>query len=171
MRKRNRSSFCKEKPLTSLLAMLFFPILSLPLLSPQSSAPESRFFGEELNFARNRLLEEIGRADQKIDPRELLFKAYQSYPSPIEENVDFIRELEDVVKRQSFIAKEHPEVLADFADIIGGEYTITQDDQLYYTPKGTRLKLTMVESSSAVRSLLDIGFYLRHVVQKGTCLW
>ena len=93
-------------------------------------------FRKELNFARNRLLEEIGRADQKIDPRELLFKAYQSYPSPIEENVDFIRDLEDVVKRQSFIAKEHPEVLADFADIIGGEYTITQDDQLYYTPRG-----------------------------------
>ena len=127
-------------------------------------------FRKELNFARNRLLEEIGRADQKIDPRELLFKAYQSYPSPIEENVDFIRDLEDVVKRQSFIAKEHPEVLADFADIIGGEYTITQDDQLYYTPKGMRRGLRMVESSSAVRSLLDIGFYLRHVVQKGHLL-
>ena len=124
-------------------------------------------FRKELNFARNRLFEEMGRADQKIDPRELLFKAYQSYPSPIEENVDFIRELEDITKRKSFIAKEHPEVLADFADIIGGEYTITQNDQLYYTPKGTRLKLTMVESSSAVRSLLDIGFYLHHIAQEG----
>ena len=28
----------------------------------------------------------------------------------------------------------------------------------------------MVESSSAVRSLLDIGFYLRHIVQKGELL-
>ena len=127
-------------------------------------------FRRELNFARNRLLEEMGRANQKIDPQELLFKAYQSYPVPVEDNVDFIRQLEDISKRQSFLAKEHPEVLDDFADIIGGEYTITPDDQLYYIPKGTRLKLTMVESSSAVRSLLDLGFYLRHVAQKGDLL-
>ena len=142
-------------------------------LSPFISSVERTgvaVFRRELNFARNRLLEEIGRADPKINPRRLLFKAYQSYPSPIEENVDFIRQLEDIAKRQSFIAKEHPEVLEDFADIIGGDYTITQDDQLYYTPKGTRLKLTMVESSSTVRSLLDLGFYLRHVARKGSLL-
>ena len=73
--------------------------------------------------------------------------------------MDFIRNLEDISKRQSFIAKEHSKAaLKDFADIIGGEFTIEQDDQLYYIPKGTRLKLTMIESSSAVRSLLDIGF-------------
>ena len=124
-------------------------------------------FQKELDFARNRLLEEMGRADQKIDPRKLLSKAYQSYPSPIEDNVDFIRQLDDITKRKSFIAKEYPEVLEDFADIIGGEYAITQNDQLHYTPKGTRLKLTMVESSSAVRSLVDIGFYLHHVAKKG----
>ena len=127
-------------------------------------------FRRELHFARNRLLEEIGRADQRTDPQELLFKSYQLYPLPIEENVAFIRQLEDVAKRESFLAKEHPEVLADFADIIGGEYTVTQDDQLYYTPKGTQDKLTMVESSSTVRSLVDIGFYLRHVSQKGDLL-
>ncbi len=127
-------------------------------------------FRRELNFARNRLLEEMGRSNPKIDPQDLLFKAYQSYPVPIEDNADFIRQLEDIAKRNSFLAKEHPEVLDDFTDIIGGEYTITQDDQLYYTPKGTRLKLTMVESSSAVRSLVDLGFYLRHVAQKGHLL-
>ena len=150
-----------------------YTIFSDSLPTPFISSAErtgAAIFRRELDFARNRLLEEIGRADQKIDPRELLFKAYQSYPSPIEENVDFIRQLEDIAKRQSFIAKEHPEVLADFADIIGGEYTIAQDDQLYYIPKGMRRGLRMVESSSAVRSLLDIGFYLRHVVQKGNLL-
>ena len=127
-------------------------------------------FRKELNFARNRLLEGMGRADQESDLRKLLFEAYQPYPIPIHYNVEFTHNLEDVAKKQSFLAKEHPEVLADFADIIGGEYTITQDDQLYYTPKGTRDKLTMVESSSAVRSLVEIGFYLRHVARKGDLL-
>lgn len=127
-------------------------------------------FRKELNFARNRLLKEIGRADQKFNARELLFKAYQSYPQPIGDNLDFIRQLEDIAKKKSFIAKEHPEVLHNFADIIGGEYAVTETDQLHYTPKNTQLKLKMDESSSAARSLLDIGFYLRHVARKGDLL-
>ena len=71
---------------------------------------------------------------------------------------NFTRQLEDIAKRKSFIAKEHPEILDDFADIVGGTYAITSNDQLYYIPKGKRLKLTMVESSSSVRSLLDLSF-------------
>ena len=127
-------------------------------------------FRKELNFARSRLLKEMERADSQIDLRELLSKAYQSYPSPIEADVDFMGQLQDVAKSESFIAKEHPEILEDFADIVGGEYTVTQNDQLYYVPKDTRLKLTMVESSSTARSLLDLSFYLSHVAQKGDLL-
>ena len=112
----------------------------------------------------------MGRAGQKIDPLELLFKVHQTYPSPVEDNVDFARDFEDIAKSKSFISKEHPEILADFADIVGGEYAITQNDLLYYIPKGTRLKLTMVQSSSSVRSLLDLGFYLSCYAEKGDLL-
>ena len=127
-------------------------------------------FRKELNFARSRLLKEMVGTDQQTDLRELLFKAYQSYPSPIEADVDFMHQLEDIAKDKSFIAKEHPEILTEFADIIGGEYAITQNDQLYYIPRGSRLKLTMDQSSSAVRSLLDISFYLRCVAREGDLL-
>jgi len=65
--------------------------------------------------------------------------------------------------KNSFIAKEHTEILNDFADIIGGDYLVTENDELYYVPQGKLISLTMGESSSTVRSLLDIGFYLRHV--------
>ncbi len=127
-------------------------------------------FRKELDFGRDRLLKEMAHVDKNIDPRQLLSKAYQRYPSPIESNLDSSRQLEDIAKSDSFIAKEHPEILDDFRDIIGGEHVITQNDQLYYIPKGTRLKLTMVESSSSVRSLLDISFYLRHIARKGDLL-
>ena len=127
-------------------------------------------FRKELNFARNRALEDLARTDKKMDPRKILFKAHQSYPQPVEDNVDFIRQLEELTKRKSYIANEDPRLLDYFSSIIGGEYTITRNDQLYYTPKGTQLRLTMDQSSSAVRSLLDIGFYLRHVARKGDLL-
>lgn len=127
-------------------------------------------FRKELNFARNRLLEEMGQADKNIDPMELLFKDYDDYALPIKTNVEFSRQLETLIKKSSFIAENNSDILADFADIIGGEYTVTRNDELYYVPKGKRVKLSMDESSSAVRSLLDIGFYLRHEAQQGDLL-
>ena len=127
-------------------------------------------FHRELDFARHRLLEQIVQADREVSSERLILESYQSYPMPIEENVEFIRKLGDITKRQSFIVKEHPEVLANFADIIGGEYNITPDNQRSYIPKGAGIGLKMAESSSAVRSLLDVGFYLRHVARKGNLL-
>ena len=144
----------------------FFPT---PFIS-SAERTGAAIFRKELNLPRNRLIEAIGQADHKIDPRSLISEEHPSYPVPIEKSVDFIHRLEDIGKGTSFIAREHPKVLKAFADIIGGEYTIAQNDQLYYTPKGARVRLPMVESSSAVRSLLDIGFYLHHKVRKGSLL-
>jgi hypothetical protein len=124
-------------------------------------------FRKELNFARNRLLENMSSMDKDINPFELLTRVYADYALPVKTNVDFTRQLEELAKQESFIAKKHPEIIEEFSGIIGGEYTVTRNDELYFVPKGKRIKLTMDESSSAVRSLLDVGFYLRHVVQPG----
>ena len=127
-------------------------------------------FRKELNFARDRLLKEMSQVGKDMDPRELLFKAYQNYPEPVQYDMDFMHQLENVAKRKSFIAKEHPEVLDDFTNIVGGTYAITSNDQLYYIPKGTHSKLTMVESSSSARALLDLSFYLNCIAEKDDLL-
>lgn len=127
-------------------------------------------FRKELNFARNRLLEQMSSMEKDINPFELLSKVYTDYALPVKSNVDFTRQLEELAKKDSFISKEYPEILNDFSDIIGGDYLVTKNDELYFVPKGKRIKLTMDESSSAVRSLLDIGFYLRHVATPGDLL-
>lgn len=127
-------------------------------------------FRKDLNFARNRLLEEMTQTDKNVDPFELLFKVYQDYALPVKANVEFTRQLEALAKKRSFVAEKYPDVLTDFADIIGGEYAVTRNDELYYIPKGKSVKLTMDESSSAVRSLLDIGFYLKHMAKPGDLL-
>ncbi|MFM6059834.1 MAG: AAA family ATPase [Microcystis aeruginosa] len=126
-------------------------------------------FRKELNFARNRLLEEISK-NSNFNPSELLFNVSRDYALPVKKNVDFTRQIETIVKKNSFIAENHPSILEDFADIIGGQYMITSNDELYYIPKGKKLRLSMDESSSAVRSLLDIGFYLRHEARIGDLL-
>ncbi|MEG4857550.1 AAA family ATPase [Microcoleus sp. K1-B6] len=149
--------------------IIFAEIIPRPFIA-SAERTGTAIFRKELNFARNRLLDEMGQANNNINPMKLFLKVYQNYALPIETNVDFTRQLETLVKTTSFIADNHPDVLADFADIIGGEYTVTRNDQLYYVPHGKRVKLSMDQSSSAVRSLLDIGFYLKHEAQMGDLL-
>ncbi len=155
----------------ALKEIIFSQLFPKPFIA-SAERTGAAIFLKELNFARNRLLEEIGQVYYHIDPRELLFKGYQDYPLPVEENVDFTRELETIFKKRIFLYNNHLEVLNDFADIIGGEYAVTPSDELYYLPKqGKRSpKLSMLESYSAVRSLLDIGFYLKHEAQPGDLL-
>ncbi|HPA57321.1 MAG TPA: AAA family ATPase [bacterium] len=127
-------------------------------------------FRKELNFSKNRMLEEMSKSDKNINPLEILFKTFSDYALPVKTNVEFTRQLEEISKRSSFISDNHHEILNDFADIIGGKYTVTRNDELYFEPRGEKIKLTMDESSSAVRSLLDLGFYLRHAAKKSDLL-
>ncbi|MCY4225354.1 MAG: AAA family ATPase [Bacteroidetes bacterium] len=127
-------------------------------------------FSKELDFARNRLLEEMAQSSKDIDPWQLLFKSYNDYAWPVRTNVDFTRRITDIAKKESFISKEYGHILNQFRDIIGGEYITENNNAIYFKPSGKRLKLTMGESSSSVRSMLDIGSYLRHIAQRGDLL-
>ncbi|MGI0479237.1 AAA family ATPase [Geminocystis sp. CENA526] len=104
-------------------------------------------------------------------PRILLHETRTiKYPLAVKKNLEFIKELDIIVKQNSFIIKEYPEILNDFTNIIGGIYNLDKNDQIYFIPTGKKIKLSMDESSSAVRSLLDLGFYLKHIAKKGDLL-
>jgi ABC-type branched-subunit amino acid transport system ATPase component len=160
--------FLEEIIYDSIQDIIFSQFFPRPFIA-SAERTGAAIFRKELNFARNRLLEEISK-NSNFNPRELLFNVSQDYALPVKKNVDFTRQIETIVKKTSFIAENHPSILEDFADIIGGQYMITSNDELYYIPKGKKLRLSMDESSSAVRSLLDIGFYLRHEARIGDLL-
>lgn len=122
-------------------------------------------FRKDLDFARNRMLDELGM-NRDIDPFEFLNKVYTSYALPVKDNVDFARSLEDFSRQDSYLKKEHPDILNKFSEVIGGDYKVIRGI-IYFVPKKGGVKLLMNESSSAVRSLLDVGFYLRHFARKG----
>ena len=149
--------------------MIFGSSLPRPFIA-SAERTGAAIFQKELYFARNRLFEEMGRADRDVDPMKLFFTAYQDYPLPVNVNVDFIQRLGTVAKRDSFLSNDHHWVLDDFADIVGGHYVVGNKDALYFRPFRARRRLLMAESSSAVRSLLDVGFYLHHVAEPGDLL-
>lgn len=121
-------------------------------------------FRKELDFARTRMIEALGTLDAKElrNPLKLLQSMDAGYAWPVQDNVDFVRQLEDIDKQTGLLAKAHPELLPAFESIIGGSYKVIKDKGLFFQPKGAKSpRLSMTESSSCVRALLDIGFYVR----------
>ena len=163
------SEMIREVISDGIIEILFSDVLPRPFIS-SAERTGAAMFRKELDFARSRLLDEVSRPDMEFDPMEFLFKYYSDYPLPVKANADFIRGLEKIVKGDSFLAEHHHGVLDYFADIIGGVCLVGDNDTLYFKPANRRVRLTMDESSSAVRSLLDIGFYLRHVAKPGDLL-
>ena len=111
-----------------------------------------------------------GPLDDGPYQQELFSDERLDYPLPVEVNIDFIRRIEKTIKEDSFLATEHQDVLSEFSNIIGGEYVVSDNDAIYFMPARQDVSLTMDESSSAVRSLLVIGLYLRYVARKGDLL-
>lgn len=155
----------------SIKNILFSRFLPRPFIA-SAERTGAAIFRKELNFARNRLLDELSQVEGEKDRFQLLLsKGYGDYALPINKNVEFLRNLEGIYKRSSDLTEINPGILDDFDDIIGGRYVVIKNDELYYIPMGNKkAQLTMDESSSAVRSLLDIGFYLKHIATIGQLL-
>ena len=92
------------------------------------------------------------------------------YPVPVQDNINFMRRAEHVVKPDSFLAIDDKNTLKEFANIIGGDFSVGRNGIIYFKPARRRVRLTMDESSSTVRSLLLLGLYLRHVARPGDLL-
>ncbi len=168
------ASFMQDYIETIITNSILMLILPRPFIASVERTGAAIFY-KELNFSRNLLLEKLLEAGREKagdrDLREIFRSPYQEYALPVKKNVNFVRDLGNIFKKSSFISEEYPDILTSFADIIGGEYTVTREDELYYIPKqGKRIKISMDGSSSAVRSLLDIGFYLRHEARRGDLL-
>jgi ABC-type multidrug transport system ATPase subunit len=130
-------------------------------------------FHRSLNFARDKAMDALMQLEKQHDTEAFvtnLFLNHRSdYPMPVEENVRLLGNLESVAKEKGKVSIEHPEIIAALDEIVGGAYKSTKEG-VFYFPKGTKVKLSMAESSSIVRSLLDFSFYLRHQLKAGDLL-
>ena len=87
-------------------------------------------FRKELDFTRNRLIEQMGLSKGKLKQAKLLELIFDEgisgYALPVRRNVDFMGDIEALSKKDSFIVKNHKDILSDFSDIIDGEYRVVR---------------------------------------------
>lgn len=121
-------------------------------------------FRGELDTARTRFINTIRNNDVHNFSNKHVLKeinSKSSYSWPVEDNVDFARELESIEKSKGEFADKHPEILDAFNKIIGGSYKSASGKIVFQSNDRKDISFSMNQASSSARSLLDVGFYLR----------
>ena len=142
---------------------LFYPLLyraSPFMISTERTG--AVMFQNDLNLAKSRLLELLNRGQQQDT---------SGYALPVRDNIDFMNSLANIEARTSLTIMEHPELLEKFSEIVGGSYKLN-NGILHFKPTHSHktTELRMSESSSVVRALVILGYYLKHLANKGDLL-
>lgn len=156
------------------LTEFFFKSLPNPFLIPAERSGIALFY-KELDGHKNALLEQLTRYEKKgtdSNPFDMMDRVIARYPLPIKENIDFIRDLEQIGKQRSSLIKSgHTKGIES---ILGGSFKIHKEEVIFHAknPQDKRRKIgiPLYLSSSAAKSLIGLDVYLKHVASEGDLL-
>ncbi|RTJ08003.1 hypothetical protein C3H94_04540 [Campylobacter jejuni] len=143
-------------------------------------------FQKELDVNKNEIVDRISQvkgSDIKEAVIDILVEKYSRYPKPVKDNIYFVRELDEAVKKTSFIQDGinknsknknlYQNILDLLFEIVGGKYLVSQEG-IEFAPGAkkriARGKFLIQRASSSVRSLLILNHYILHEAQKGDIL-
>lgn len=129
-------------------------------------------FYKELDLSKNRIVDMITKKnnDKESSVRQLnlfdfVFSMTSRYAKPIEDNINTVRDYENLSKKSSFIkdSKMYEEIVSNLQDIIGGKYEL-KNDVLLYIPNDTKnadeKSVPVYVASSSIKSLFLIDLYI-----------
>ncbi len=136
------------------------------LLSSQRNSIELFYKKLELDKNQSDLIDKL----RENGDLSLLNKESSRFPQPIEKLIDFARDLtHQVIKTESFLAKEQPELVEEIENLLGVTYEVSGDEVLIKNNYSTQ-KIPAYMASTSVRSLMHLHFWLKHKAQKGDLL-
>ena len=109
----------------------------------------------ELSFSNN----------SNIENRKNINKQYEfrGYQRSVSKDLEFVTGLKKAIVEKSFIPQNYDNIIEFFSEIVGGRYILDEDtNQVKFQPVGTKEALALTESSSTVRSLMELNYYLKH---------
>jgi predicted ATP-dependent endonuclease of OLD family len=115
-------------------------------------------FFRELAYSRTALLHPSSRVN--LDTSDI-----SKYAEPIADYIDFLNEAPRRVNEQS--AAQYISLSEEIESIVGGIYHVDLDGNTSFTPIHSDLSLDLNLSSSTVKSLFGLWFYLKHQAKVG----
>lgn len=119
-------------------------------------------FQKEIDFTRSTVFEAI--QDDLFEKRDVSAKRVGTpYPAAVKSNLEFVRFLPLIRTQFSFLETDDLKALEDMA---GGHYEVSEFGEVTFNPLKGNQTFTFTNSSSSVRSLSLLWFYLRHNAKK-----
>ena len=130
-------------------------------------------FYREMDFAKNEMVEILQKMatnkKSKLSPFQFLDKVASRYAKPIQDNIDYIRDLEGLTRHKSEF-----ETLANFISEMMGKVkyqaTATGIRLISKRKKDNKFNIPLHLASSSARGLVGLYFYFKHIAQKGDWL-
>jgi predicted ATP-dependent endonuclease of OLD family len=125
-----------------------------------------QLFQKELDKNKNELIKTL----TKTRNLDLLEENIARFALPIEENINFVRDSDNVIKSNSFLKQNYPELITYIEDMLGVQYEII-DGRKVVIDKTNNQVLPHYISSTSVRALFDLHMWLKHKAKKGDILF
>ena len=126
-------------------------------------------FRDEFSIYRTIAFEDNVLSDRVKELKEKF--VFSSYPIAIRKDIDFSLQLSTVAGRREPEFYANSGIKDAFENIVEGEYDVNKETgKLYYIPKNGKKPLTLNESSSSVRALCELYFYLRYIARPNDVL-
>jgi predicted ATP-dependent endonuclease of OLD family len=125
-----------------------------------------QLFQKELDKHRNELIKKL----TKTRDFNLLEESLARFALPIERNIDFARDYDNVIKSNSFLKQGYPELVTYIEDMLEIKYEII-DGRKVVIDKTTNRALPYYMASTSVRALFDLHLWLKHQAEKGDILF
>lgn len=148
-------------------SIMFQAVKSKVFLLPAERSGLNLFY-RELNAARNELVHGLGTDilnNEMNEVRTRLLQSISPYPTPISDYLTFLNQFENYVDEVS----DYQDLASEIqTEILKGSYEVKDQQIFYKNENGTPLHLHV--SSSTVKSLFGLVFYLTYIAQPGQYL-
>lgn len=133
-------------------------------------------FYKDLDYHSNAVFSHLRDSD-KIDPIRIIEAMRSRYAMPIQDNIDTVRDYENISRRKSFLKESKEEykfVFDALNELVGGGSYRSYSGQLTFSPRKKRrqpkLVIPLYIASSSLKSLFLVDVYINHVARKNQIL-
>ena len=124
-------------------------------------------FQRELDYTAAQLLDALYESENPAE-REAVVRDHDfARPAAVDANIDFIRRIPDMRREPSPIVKANSAIQILIEGMAGGTYKATGQQLTFDTGQ---VSLPLIASSSAIRSLVDLNFYILYRAKPGDFL-
>jgi predicted ATPase len=125
-----------------------------------------QLFQKELDKHKNELIKKL----TKTRDFNLLEENLARFALPIERNITFARDYDNVIKSNSFLKPDYPGLVTYIEDMLRVKYEII-DGHKMVRDKTTNKALPYYMASTSIRALFDLHLWLKHLADKGDILF